>query len=98
MKKLIKKLENWAEKNPNKVKILNYISENHFYMMSLVFSLHFMQIGKKLGMTHITFLFVLFVILESLVYTILSYGLELLFNKWKEAKRKDKENEKCRKN
>ncbi len=91
MKKLIKKLENWAKKNPNKVKILSYISENHFYMMSLVFSLRFIQVGMKLGMTHIAFLLILFVMLESLIYSVLSYGLELLLDKWKKAKAKDED-------
>ena len=90
MKKLIKNLENWAEKNPNKVKLLNYITDNHFYMMSLIFSLHLIQAGMKLGIPHKAFLLILFIMLESLVYTILSYGLNLLFDKRKEAKEKDR--------
>lgn len=94
MKNLIKKLEGWAEKNPNKVKLLNYISENYFYMMSLAFSLRFLQVGMKLEMTHIALLLILFVMLESLLYTILSYGLDLLFDKWKETKDKDRKDEK----
>lgn len=95
MEKLIKKLERWLEENPKKAKILNYIGENYFYMMSLAFSLRFLQVGMKLGITHIALLLILFVMLESLVYTILSYGLDLLFNKWIKPKNKDKkENEK----
>lgn len=81
MKKLINKLEKWLKENPKKAKLLEYISKNHFYVMSLTFSLHLAQVGMELGKERIVYIVILFIMLESLVYTILAYGLQTFLDK-----------------
>lgn len=89
MKKLINKLEKWLKENPKKAKLLEYISENHFYVMSLTFSLHLAQVGMELGKEHIVYFVVLFIMLESFIYTILAYVLKTFLDKlifWRKEK------------
>lgn len=89
MKKLIKKLENWAEKNPNKCKILDKICDNSYVYFDFIIGFTLIIEAKSEGL--IMYLEIKFL---SLILSCLGIAVDLFIEKWKEAKEKDrKENE-----
>lgn len=86
MKKLIKKLENWAKKNKNKVKLLNKICDASYFEFDFIIGF-LLIIGAGLkGL--ILYLEIKFF---SLILSCLGIGVELFIKQWKEAKAKDED-------